>query len=243
MLVYIFQVMNIIDLAAILPFYLQFGTAGSSSISIVRVLRLARMFRVFKASKYNKGANLLATTMKRSFSALSLLFFFTVLGVVLFGSLIYFLESGIYTVTEEYPDGIYLRPNYLGSGLEESPYKSILVSCYWVIVTATTVGFGDLYPTTTGGRLVACICMYCGLLVLALPITIVGSNFTTVYNEKVEQEWEDENKKLLIETGLTNSNHSSQNDGSVISSPHDDSVDTEKRDELVSYSFYFISFC
>lgn len=149
-------------------------------VGIVRVLRLARMLRIFKASKYNEGSTLLSSTIWRSIPALSLLFFFTALGVVLFGSLIFFMEGGDFKVTEDFPSGAYLR-NGLLDDLEETPYTSIPVACYWVIVTATTVGFGDLYPTSAGGRLVAVVCMYIGLLVLALPITVVGSNFSRVY--------------------------------------------------------------
>ncbi|CAE7429087.1 KCNA1, partial [Symbiodinium microadriaticum] len=172
---YVLQLMNVVDLLAIVPFYLEYLASTGSSIAIIRILRLARMLRIFKASKYNEGTSLLLNTLTRSFSALTLLFFFTAIGVVLFGSLIYFMEAGSFKVTEEYPDEE-----------EETPFTSILVSCYWVIVTATTVGFGDLYPTSAGGRLVACVCMYCGLLVLALPITVVGSNFASVYEEKEE---------------------------------------------------------
>ena len=181
---YMLQLMNVVDLVAIVPFFLEKLASTGSSISIIRVLRLARIMRIFKASKYNEGTSLLLNTLSRSFSALSLLFFFTAIGVVLFGSLIYFMEAGTFKVTPEYPDGAYLRSPLVGGGEEETPYTSILVSCYWVIVTATTVGFGDLYPTSAGGRVVACVCMYCGLLVLALPITVVGSNFSRVYEEK-----------------------------------------------------------
>ena len=177
---YMRQLMNVIDVVAIVPFYVEQSTSSGSSIAIVRVLRLARMLRIFKASKYNEGTRLLSETIWRSIPALSLLFFFTALGVVLFGSLIYFMEGGKFEVTAEYPHGAYMRTDVVGVS-EVSPYTSIPVSCYWVIVTATTVGFGDLYPTSSGGRFVACICMYIGLLVLALPITVVGSNFSMVY--------------------------------------------------------------
>lgn len=178
--------MNVIDVVAIVPFYIELATSSGSSVAIVRVLRLARMLRIFKASKYNEGTKLLSQTIWRSLPALSLLFFFTALGVVLFGSLIYFMEGGKYEVTAEFPDGAYLRNDLVGVS-EVTPYTSIPVSCYWVIVTATTVGFGDLYPTSGGGRLVACVCMYIGLLVLALPITVVGSNFTMVYEVSSDQ--------------------------------------------------------
>mmetsp|Transcript_28470 Transcript_28470/g.48129 ORF Transcript_28470/g.48129 Transcript_28470/m.48129 type:complete len:769 (+) Transcript_28470:182-2488(+) len=212
---YMTQLMNIIDVVAIVPFYIELATSSGSSIAIVRVLRLARMLRIFKASKYNEGTKLLSQTIWRSLPALSLLFFFTALGVVLFGSLIYFMEGGKYEVTADFPDGAYLRSDLVG-GSEVTPYTSIPVACYWVIVTATTVGFGDLYPTSGGGRLVACICMYIGLLVLALPITVVGSNFTMVYEEK--QELEDEKERLLaLRDGGASSEGERERQGSITS--------------------------
>ena len=62
----------------------------------------------------------------------------------------------------------------------ESKFESIPSSFYWASVTMTTVGYGDVYPLTTAGQLVASITMMFGILILALPITVIGSNFATV---------------------------------------------------------------
>jgi len=83
---------------------------------------------------------LITRTLKASIPALSLLIFFTTLGVVLFGSLIYFVEGGEWDVTDEYPQGAYFRTDKEGDGLEVSPFVSIPYSFYWVVVTVTTVG-------------------------------------------------------------------------------------------------------
>lgn len=177
------NIMNIVDVVAIVPFFIDLATSAGSSVAIIRVLRLARILRIFKAGKYKDGTNLLNKCLWNSLPALSLLFFYTAIGVVLFGSIIYFVESGEYTVNEDFPDGAYLRSDRFGTGQEISPFTSIPVACYWVIVTATTVGYGDLYPTTGWGRFIACVTMYCGVLVLALPISVVGSNFSREYEK------------------------------------------------------------
>ena len=139
---YVTNPMNIIDLVAILPFYIGLGTNTQSSVSVIRILRLGRMMRVFKVGKYNVGTRLLVETVKESIPALSLLCFFTLLLVVLFGSMVFFAEGGQYTISSDFPDGAYLRTNVLANGKEESPFRSIVVSCWWVIVTMTTVGKG-----------------------------------------------------------------------------------------------------
>ena len=68
------------------------------------------------------------------------------------------------------------RPVY-----EESPFESIPAACWWCIVTMTTVGYGDMYPTGWIGKLLGCVVMMFGILVIALPITVIGSNFAVVY--------------------------------------------------------------
>ena len=93
---YILQWMNIVDLIAIIPFFLQIsgGSASGSTLSIVRVLRLARILRVLKLGKGSKGLQVLLATMVSSLPALVILGFFSMIGFILMGSLEYFFEGG-----------------------------------------------------------------------------------------------------------------------------------------------------
>lgn len=218
--------MNIIDLIAILPFYVAYFSTSGSSVSIIRILRLVRVLRVFKIGGMGNGitvrdnnflmyirfincrkpsnfvdsnhinvviytSQLMSNAMMNSLSAMGILLFFTVLGVILFGSIIFFLEAGTFIVNEDFPEGAYLRWDVLGIAREESPFSSILVSCYWAMVTFTTVGYGDLVPTSPFGRFISLVLMYTGILVLALPISVIGANFQREY-ERLEGGDEDE---------------------------------------------------
>jgi len=188
---FVFNLMNAIDLFAILPFYialLEASSGGSGSgLGFLRVLRLARVFRVFKMGKYNKGMQLFSKVMMHSAPALKLLCFFTLIGMVLFGSMIYFFEKGFFVVTQDYPNGAFMRPDVTGLKLDVSPFTSIPACFWWVIVTQTTVGYGDSYPTSDVGKVIGSVCMITGVLVLALPITIIGANFANEY-AKVQAE-------------------------------------------------------
>jgi len=163
-------------------------SGDGGGFGFLRVLRLARVFRVFKMGKYNKGMQLVSRVMMQSAPALQLMMFFTILGMILFGSMLYFCESGKWHLTEEYPDGVYLREDATGMLKEPSPFTSIPACFWWVIVTQTTVGYGDTYPTTGPGKMVGTITMLSGVLVLALPITIIGANFANEYAKSLEQE-------------------------------------------------------
>ncbi|KAK3284489.1 hypothetical protein CYMTET_7857 [Cymbomonas tetramitiformis] len=195
------DVMNIVDFVAIAPFYVEVGAgAGAGGLSFLRVLRLARVFRIFKMGKYNQGMQLFGQVIKQSLPAMYILGFFALLGTILFGSMIFFAEAGDWTFNTDYPDGAYIRPNVLGDGDEKTPFTSIPSSFWWVLVTSTTVGYGDYYPTTAAGKLVGTICMLSGVLVLALPITIIGANFANEYANVEEQK-----KRTLQEATLRNS--------------------------------------
>lgn len=179
---FILDAMNIIDFIAIAPYYVGLvGAGGAGGLGFLRVLRLARVFRVFKMGKYNQGMQLFARVMINSAPAMYILIFFSLLGMVLFGSMIFFAEAGTWTVNAEFPHGAYLRQNLLDNGEEETPFSSIPASFWWVLVTSTTVGYGDMYPTTAAGKLVGTLCMISGVLVIALPITIIGANFANEY--------------------------------------------------------------
>ena len=196
---YVLQMMNLIDLAAILPFWVDLATSsGGGGFGFLRIFRLARVFRIFKLGKYNEGMKLFKRTLQNSLPALSLLFFYVVMGIVVFGSLIYFFERGSYRILtcEEMlafrsdldcsgdPQrlvGEYFRSGVLPFEEEISPFMSIPLSFWWVITTITTVGYGDMFPTSVGGKLVASCTMILGILVLALPISVLGSTFSTEY--------------------------------------------------------------
>merc|ERR1711871_824878 len=73
-----------------------------------------------------------------------------------------------------------------------SPFRSIPECFWWVVVTCTTVGYGDHFSTTTGGQVAAAIAMVWSLCVLALPVGVIGANFAAVW-EEYDSEKQDEN--------------------------------------------------
>lgn len=184
---YFIQKMNLLDLAAIAPFYVQLlqgGGGGSGGFAVLRVLRLIRVFRVLRMKKLRSGVEMLLRVIGDSLPALSFLFFMSMLSCVLFSSCMYFAEGTSFSVDhfrDDYPEGLYLRPTIDGHGVEPSPFRSIPYAFWWFFQTATTVGYGDLVPTTTGGRLVGLFSFYAGMILLSLPVTILGGNFTRHY--------------------------------------------------------------
>ena len=141
---YSIKIMNIVDLIAILPFYMELAGGGvGASFSIVRILRLARLFRAFKLGKVNRILKVLLRTVTKSIDTLGLLLFFILIAIVLFGAIIFMVERGSFVVDDNFPTGNFVRWNLIHSAKEQSPFQSILLSCYWAVVTTTTVGYGN----------------------------------------------------------------------------------------------------
>jgi len=186
--IYAFQWLNIIDFLAIAPFYFQlcFGDVGiSSAASVLRVLRLIRVFRVLKMPQLSTCVNMFVAIIQDSMPAIFLLFFLTLVTSVLIASCIVFAEGSDYSVDrfpDTHPQGVYVRPTYDGYGWEPTPFKSIPSAFWWFFTTATTVGFGDYYPTTGLGRVIGTMTFYLGIVLLALPITIIGGHFGRHYS-------------------------------------------------------------
>jgi len=179
-LTWIVHPLVIIDLLAVLPFYLTLILANSSvNLSFLRTLRLLRVFRIFKLGKYSSGLKMFITVLYRSKEALGVMVFFVLLAMVLFGSIVYFAESGDWIVDTDHPGGYYRRLSFNQIDTEASPFRSIAASFWWVIVTVTTVGYGDFYPTSPGGKAIGAFTMVSGILTLALPITVISSNYIT----------------------------------------------------------------
>uniref|UniRef100_A0A915AWC3 Potassium channel tetramerisation-type BTB domain-containing protein n=1 Tax=Parascaris univalens TaxID=6257 RepID=A0A915AWC3_PARUN len=166
---FIFAVMNIVDLLAIIPFYLEISLticgidfASLSDIKgallVVRVLRVLRVVRILKLGRYSSGMRTFALTLKSSARQLGMMGMVLSTGVVFFSTLLYFVEK-----------------DEAGT-----PFTSIPAAFWWAIVTMTTVGYGDYVPVTVPGKLIASGAILSGVLVLALPITIIVDNFMKV---------------------------------------------------------------
>lgn len=180
---YFMQTMNLIDLGAIAPFIVeQFNFKIAFGTGFIRMLRLARVFRIFKIGKNNASINLLFLTLSKSLPALMLMGFFLALGVIIFGSTMFICEGGSYTVSEDFPGGKFVRTDLYGRQDNQTPFTSIPIAFYWAVTTSTTVGYGDLYPTTMSGRMVCIVSTFCAMIVLALPISVIGNNFNREYD-------------------------------------------------------------
>lgn len=127
--------MNIIDLAAIAPFYTELvvmaldpdQTSGNGvALSVLRVLRVARVLRVLKLGRRSSGFAIISKALAKSAYALFLTFFFVFLGIVLFGAIMFYSESGEF----DQASGLWLRPDTTGTGVEESPFSSIMAA-FW----------------------------------------------------------------------------------------------------------------
>jgi hypothetical protein len=172
------QPMNLIDVFAILPAYIEWLLGGGSgSFAVLRILRLARIFRVLKVGSAAKNLALVAKGLARSKSGLYLLVYLVLIFMIVMSSVMYMIEG----------------PANLG---DASSFPDIPSTFWFTIVTMTSVGYGDIYPATDLGHFVGCIIMLSGILTLAVPITLIGNKFHTVW---IQEKQKDRKKKLMMD--------------------------------------------
>lgn len=155
---FIFSFFGLIDLLAILPFYLSFGV----DLRSLRALRFLRLFRVLKLVRYNKAMNHFIKAMSSAKEQIFLFIFITMI-------LIYFAAVGIY---------------YFENEAQPDHFSSIFDSLWWAIITLTTVGYGDVYPITVGGKVFTFIILMIGLGIVAVPTGIIASALTQSVDKK-----------------------------------------------------------
>jgi hypothetical protein len=187
---FVLRFVNLLDLAAIIPYYVglfvDLSNDSSFFVRILRLLRIARVLRLLRLlksfEKFHVTANLLREAVRNAWPVLGLFLFYGVLMVVLMGCVMYIFERGKFVVTADHPGGVWLRPAIDGYHMEISPYDSIPTTFYWVVVTMCTVGYGDLVPTSDGGRAVGSLCCVLGVVGIAIPVAVLGTEFTRSYN-------------------------------------------------------------
>eukprot|EP00325_Prymnesiales_sp_UTEX-LB-985_P034518 CAMPEP_0174729658 /NCGR_PEP_ID=MMETSP1094-20130205/54091_1 /TAXON_ID=156173 /ORGANISM="Chrysochromulina brevifilum, Strain UTEX LB 985" /LENGTH=475 /DNA_ID=CAMNT_0015931795 /DNA_START=42 /DNA_END=1469 /DNA_ORIENTATION=- len=191
---FILAPLNIIDVLAIGPYYITLfwsladgvapwessASQAAKSTTVLRAIRLFRVFRIFKLGRYSAGMQVFVGALTHSATSLFLLGFLLLITVILFSSIMFLVESetdptiaSCYNSSEPFANQCY--------------FESIPATFWWAIVTITTVGYGDAVPVTPGGKVIASVAMICGIIVIALPISVLGNNFT-----KLMQQYSDE---------------------------------------------------
>ncbi|GMS96509.1 hypothetical protein PENTCL1PPCAC_18684, partial [Pristionchus entomophagus] len=170
------QLLNIIDLLSIAPFYFEMllwvcGISGDNVRKVrwafltVRLLRVLRVIRIAKLGRFSPGLANFALTLRKSKKQMQMVGVVMMTVVIFFSTLIYFLEK-------DEPD---------------TKFTSIPAAFWWSVVTMATVGYGDLVPVTIAGKIVGTGAIICGVMVLALPITIMVNNFMQVVKLREEK--------------------------------------------------------
>ncbi|MDD1750506.1 MAG: ion transporter, partial [Methanothrix sp.] len=145
----------LIDLMAVLPFYLPFVSAD---LRFVRAMRLFRLFRILKLARYSESLQTFVDVLRLKKEELVLMFFAIMILLVISSSIMYEAEHVA----------------------QPESFASIPAAMWWGIVTLATVGYGDVYPVTTWGRLIGSVVVILGIGLFALPTGVLASGFAEV---------------------------------------------------------------
>lgn len=146
---YIFSFFGLIDLMSILPFYVRLGV----DLRALRAIRIVRIFQIFKLVRYSRAIQRFHRAFLLSKEEIAL--FFSITGILLFMSAV----------------GIY----YFEHETQPDKFASVFHSLWWAVITLTTVGYGDIYPVTIGGRFFTVAVLMVGIGIVAVPAAIVTS--------------------------------------------------------------------
>ena len=155
--IYPFYPMAIIDLLSILP-GVSILSSGFKLLRLFRIFRTFRVFRIFKAFRYSKSIMIIIKVIRNSKDAL-LAVCTLAIGYILVSALVIF-------------------------NVEADSFDSFFDAIYWATVSLTTVGYGDIYPVTTTGRVITMISSMFGIAIVALPAGIITAGYMEVLNEE-----------------------------------------------------------
>ncbi|HRY30232.1 MAG TPA: ion transporter [Elusimicrobiota bacterium] len=153
----------LVDLAAILPFYLPL--VMRLDLRVMRAVRLVRLFRILKMGRYSEALGVFRKIFWSKKEELLITVFAAGVMLVLVSSLMFFIEN------------------------EAQPkvFSSIPAAMWWGVATLTTVGYGDIYPITTAGKILGTLSAVFGIGMFALPAGILGSAFVEEMHRRREK--------------------------------------------------------
>jgi voltage-gated potassium channel len=158
------QPLTLIDLLAILPFFLQIAFVGLPFVDLrfIRAVRLFRFFRLGKMGHYSRSITRLVEVIRKKKEELVITLFAGLILLVVAASLMYYLEHDA----------------------QPEAFSSIPSALWWGVVTLTTVGYGDIYPTTVLGKILSALISFLGIGLFALPAGIIASGFAAEIQTK-----------------------------------------------------------
>ena len=169
------DLMNILDLLSILPYYISLiytlstMQCTTNKAGIFLMLRALRILRIFKLTRFSKGLRILTASLAASKNELVLVVTFVLMGSFAFAAFLYSIEM-------EYP---------------HTQITSLLEGYWWGVATITTVGYGDVVPQSPLGKAASVVCIILGTLGLALPAPVIVANFNRYYRNETGRGFDD----------------------------------------------------
>ena len=157
---YVFSGMAIIDLVAILPFYLPMFLAVN--LVSFRAIRLVRLLRLFKLNRYTDAMSSIGTVFRSKIQEILVSVFFVMIVMIIASLLIYYAEH------DAQPD----------------KFANAFSGVWWAVATLTTVGYGDIYPITAMGRFMGGVIALTGIGFVAVPTGIISAGFIELLEKK-----------------------------------------------------------
>ncbi|HRG81508.1 MAG TPA: ion transporter [Chitinophagaceae bacterium] len=161
---YMFSVGALIDLLAILPFFLHLFFGLGIDLREIRMLRLLRVLRLFRLTAYTDSAHMIVNVFKKRSKELTISFALAIFLIIIASCLIYFAEH-------QHPEN-------------KLKFSSIPATLWWAVVTLTTTGYGDMYPMTVIGKTMAGVIMLTGVAFFAIPAGILSAGFMDEFRKR-----------------------------------------------------------
>ncbi|XP_038243762.1 potassium voltage-gated channel subfamily D member 2 isoform X1 [Dermochelys coriacea] len=207
------SVMSVIDVVAIMPYYIGLVMTDNEDVSGAFVtLRVFRVFRIFKFSRHSQGLRILGYTLKSCASELGFLLFSLTMAIIIFATVMFYAEKGS----------------------SSSKFTSIPAAFWYTIVTMTTLGYGDMVPKTIAGKIFGSICSLSGVLVIALPVPVIVSNFSRIYHQNQRADKRRAQKKARLariraaKSGTANAYMQSKRNGLLSNQLHQSTKEEEQ---------------